>query len=164
VPRDASENFTTFSLHCAHRVQFLRIPDPFLGAAKRGKRTNYNIIGPALIESSLWIFGPGAVQPLVRPRPLLIIKSTRLGGESSKVQFPFHFQERLYEKQPDHLRNSEMIYRRDFSRTSGGVISLFPLVRLEYTCSCYSRNVRATFTFLPVVVFATQELRISAHK
>ena len=60
-----------------------------------------------------------AVQPLVRPRPLLIIKSTRLGGESSKVQFPFHFQERLYEKQPDHLRNSEMIYRRDFLQHVG---------------------------------------------
>jgi hypothetical protein len=37
VRRDASENFNTFSLHCAHRVQFLRIPDPILDAAKRGK-------------------------------------------------------------------------------------------------------------------------------
>ena len=111
--RDASENFTTLSLHCAHRAQFLRIPNPILDA---WQENNYNTIRLALIERSLWIFGPVAVQPLVRPRPLLIIKSTRLGG---RPQFPVRFRERLYEKQPDYLRNSEMIYRRDFLQHVG---------------------------------------------
>jgi hypothetical protein len=34
-------------------------------------------------------------------------------------QFPFPFRERLYQKQPDHVRNGEMIYRRDFLQHVG---------------------------------------------
>jgi hypothetical protein len=66
------------------------------------------------------IFEPVAIRLLVKQRPVFIGKSTRTRTRKfQSPQFPFPFRQRFYEKQPDHVCNSEIICRRDFLQHVG---------------------------------------------